>query len=124
VLASFAALALLLVSVGIYGVMSHSVSQRTREIGIRVALGADGRHVFWLIIGQGSAMVLAGVVLGVAATFALARVVGRLLYGVTATDPLTLITVSAVLGLVALLACALPARRTLRLDPTTALRSE
>jgi putative ABC transport system permease protein len=89
-----------------------------------VALGADRHQVFWLIIGQGARMVLAGVVLGVAATFALARVVGRLLYGVTATDPPTLMTVSAVLGLVAFLACALPARRPLQLDPTSALRSE
>jgi ABC-type antimicrobial peptide transport system permease subunit len=81
-------------------------------------------HVLWLSIRQGLTMVLAGVVLGLAATVALARVLGRLLHGVTATDSLTLITVSGILGLVVFLACVIPARHTLRVDPTIALRSE
>jgi predicted permease len=124
ILTSFAALALLLVSVGVYGVVSHTIGQRMREIGIRVALGATARDVLRLIVGQGLAMVIAGVALGVVASLALARSVGRLLYGVSATDPVTLVAVSTVLGLVALLACSVPARRALRVDPTVTLRAE
>jgi putative ABC transport system permease protein len=124
VLAVFAGLALVLVSVGVYGVMSHTVGLRTREIGLRMALGADRRDVLRLIVGQGLTTVLSGIVLGVAAALALAGVMGRLLYGVTATDPVTLFAVSGVLGLVALLACSIPARRALRVDPTVALRGQ
>jgi putative ABC transport system permease protein len=124
VLASFAALALLLVTVGVYGVVSHTVGQRTREIGIRLALGAGTRDVVRLIVGQGLAMVLGGVILGLAASLALARTVGRLLYGVKATDPLTLMAVSGARGLVAFVACYIPARRARRVDPTVTLRAE
>ena len=124
VLALFAALALVLVSVGVYGVVSHSVGQRTRELGIRMALGADPRRVLWMIVGEGLGLVLVGVVIGLAATFPLAHVVSPLLYGVTATDPLTLAAVSGVLGLVAFVACSIPARthyasiRRSRCDPS------
>jgi predicted permease len=124
VLALFAGLALLLVSVGVYGVMSHMVGLRTREIGIRMALGANTRDVLRLIMGQGLTTVLGGIVVGVAAALVLARIMGRLLYGVTATDPVTLLATSAVLALVAFLACWIPARRALRVDPTAALRGQ
>jgi putative ABC transport system permease protein len=123
-LASFAGLALLLVSVGVYGVVSHTVGQRTREIGIRLALGAGPRDVLRLVVGQGLAMVMGGVILGLAASLALAPAVGRLLYGVSGTDPLTLVAVSGVLGVVAFVACSIPARRALRVDPTITLRAE
>jgi putative ABC transport system permease protein len=123
-LASFAGLALLLVSVGVYGVVSHTVGQRTREIGIRLALGAGPRDVLRLVVGQGLAMVMGGVILGLAASLTLAPAVGRLLYGVSGTDPLTLVAVSGVLGVVAFVACSIPARRALRVDPTITLRAE
>jgi putative ABC transport system permease protein len=124
VLAAFAGLALLLVSVGVYGVVSHTVGQRMREIGIRVALGAGTRDVLRLVVSHGLAMVLAGIALGVTASLALARTVGRLLYGVSATDPWTLIGVSTVLGILALLACCIPARRAARVAPTVSLRGD
>jgi ABC-type antimicrobial peptide transport system permease subunit len=124
VLASFAGLALLLVSVGVYGVMSHIVSQRRREIGIRRALGAGWGDVVRLIAGQAVTMVLGGLVLGLAAALSLGHVLDRLLYGVSSTDLTTLSAVSGVLGLIALLACSIPARLALRVDPSVTLRGD
>ena len=118
----FSMLALLLAAVGIYGVLSQRVAQRTQEIGIRVALGARRDDVLKLIIGEGLRLTLIGIAIGIAGSLALARFLSSMLYGVTPTDPLTVGAVSCLLLLVALLACYLPARRAVRLDPLTALR--
>ena len=123
-LAAFAGLALLLAAVGIYGVMAWMVSQRTREIGIRMALGAQTRDVFQLIGGEGFVLVLAGIGMGLAGALALTRLMSSLLFGVSPTDAATFAAVPAVLGAVALLACYLPARRAARVDPTVALRCD
>ena len=120
----FAAIALLLASVGIYGVMSYSVEQRTREIGIRMALGAERSSVLRLIVGQGARLAAGGILVGIAGAFALSRVMAGLLYGVSATDPLTYLALAAVLAAVAVTACAVPARRALLVDPAVALRAE
>jgi predicted permease len=122
--AVFAALALLLGSVGIYGVVSYSVAQRTREIGIRMALGARRQEVLMLVVGQGVKLALAGVAIGIAGGLMLTRLMSELLYGVHATDPLTYGAVAVLLLLVALAACFIPARRAMRVDPMVALRYE
>jgi len=123
----FAALALLLASIGIYGVMSYSVSQRVNEIGIRMALGAQQRQVFRIVIGQGLRVALVGLAIGATAALILARLLSsfsHLLYGVGASDPLTFLVVSLGLSGVAVLACYIPARRATRVDPMVALRHE
>ena len=123
-LAAFAALALLLASIGIYGVISYAVAQRTQEFGIRLALGAQPRNVFSMVLGQGARLALLGVVLGFIAAFAVTRLMTSLLFGVQPTDPVTFIAVPALLMGVALLACYIPARRATRVDPIIALRYE
>jgi putative ABC transport system permease protein len=120
----FAGVALVLAAVGLYGVMSYSVSWRTQEIGIRMALGANRTDVLRMVVRQGMTMTAIGLALGLAGVFALSRVMVGLLYGVSPTDPLTYTGVSIVLLVVALLACLIPARRATRVEPIVALRSE
>ena len=120
----FAALALVLSSVGIYGVISYLVGRRTREIGIRIALGAQQKDVLRSILVQGTKLALIGVAIGISAALALTRLMSKMLYGVSATDPLTFSGVAALLVLVALAACYIPARRAMLVDPIVALRYE
>ena len=120
----FAALALVLAAIGIYGVTSYSVAQRSKEIGIRIAMGAQPRDVLRLIVGFGAKLALIGVVIGIIAALALTQLMKTMLFGVTATDPLTMAAVSITLIAVTLLACYIPARRAMIVDPVIALRAE
>ena len=121
-LAAFACVAMILAAIGIYGVMSYSVAQRSHEMGIRVALGAQGRDVLTLVVGHGLKLVVAGVAIGLVGAFALTRVISALLFGVSATDPVTFVVTSALLTGVALAASFIPAYRATRVDPMAALR--
>lgn len=120
----FAGLALLLAAVGIYGVMACAVTQRTQEIGIRMALGAQKRDVLKLVVGHGMRLALIGLLAGVAGALALTQLMANLLYQVKPADPMTFAVVCALLAGIVLLACWLPARRAAKVDPMTALRSE
>jgi len=123
-LTTFGAVALMLAAIGVYSVMSYSVAQRTHEVGVRIALGAQRRHVLKMIVGQGLKLVLVGVALGVTTAFAVTRVISNLLFGVTATDPLIFVVVPLLLVVIAMLASYVPARRALKVDPMIALRNE
>jgi len=123
-LAVFALLALTLAAVGIYGVISYSVAQRTREVGIRMALGARTIDVLNLVVRDGLKLVLVGIVVGVAGALFLTRLMTALLFGVTATDAVIYVTVALGLTIVALIACCIPARRATKVDPLVALRFE
>jgi putative ABC transport system permease protein len=123
-LATFASIALLLATIGIYGVISYSVVQRTREIGVRAALGASTGRLLGLVLGQGLTLTVLGLIVGVLGAFGLTRLLSTLLFGVTAHDPLTLAAVAALLGAITVLATYLPARRAANVDPVIALRHE
>jgi ABC-type antimicrobial peptide transport system permease subunit len=120
----FSGLALLLASIGIYGVLSYLVGRRTQEIGVRMALGARQLDVLRMIIGDGARMTLLGTAIGVVAALALTRLMSKMLFGVKPADPLTFVAVAALLCLVALLACYIPARRAMKVNPVIALRYE
>jgi putative ABC transport system permease protein len=123
-LIAFAAVAMVLALVGVYGVMSYSVSQRTREIGVRIALGADRHDVVWMVVRHGMWLAAIGVVAGLVGAAAATRVMERLLFGVTATDPFTFALAAAALGAASLAATCIPAWRASRVAPVTALRTE
>jgi putative ABC transport system permease protein len=120
----FAAIALLLAAVGIYGIVSYAVNQRVHEIGIRVALGAGADDVLRLMVGQGMLPVLVGIGIGIVLSLAVTQVLSDLLYAVSPWDPLTFVSISAVLMAVAVAACYIPARRAMQVDPVVALRHE
>jgi putative ABC transport system permease protein len=123
-LATFATLALLLSAVGIYGVISHSVTQRTQELGIRAALGASQWGLLGLVIRHGMVLTFTGLAVGIAGSLALTRLLSTLLFGISPRDPVTLISVAAILAVAAFAACYIPARRAAGIDPTVALRYE
>jgi putative ABC transport system permease protein len=123
-IAIFGIVALTLASVGLYSVMAYSVSQRSHELGIRIAVGASPRDILQLVLGQGIRLTLFGAAFGLLASLLVTRALASLLFGVSATDPVTFIAVPIVLALVAMLACYLPARRAMRVDPMIALRYE
>jgi putative ABC transport system permease protein len=123
-IAVFAGLGLVLSAIGIYGVMHYAVAQRTHEMGIRIALGAGGAHVLWLVIGEGLRLALIGVAAGLLGALQLTGVMARLLFEVSSTDPTIFAIVPVVLAMVAVLASYLPARRASKVDPIVALRYE
>jgi ABC-type antimicrobial peptide transport system permease subunit len=123
-LTAFAALALLLTAIGIFGVMAQTVVQRTAEIGIRIALGAQRRDVLMLVLGRALLVTVTGLAIGVGSALALTRLIGAMLYEVQTNDPLTFFSVGVLLGLVALAACYIPARRATRVDAVVALHAE
>jgi len=123
-LGSLGLLAFVLASMGVYGVMAYSVSQRTRELGIRLALGAQTSQVIHLVLRQGMLLAVVGLVFGLFAAFGSTRLAGSLLYGVNPSDPVIFVGVTSLLGLAALAACYFPARRATRIDPVQALRAE
>ena len=123
-LSLFASIALILAAIGIYGVLAYSVTQRTQEIGIRMALGAQPGRIMQMVVRHSLFLVIVGVAIGLGGAFALTRVMSSLLYGVSTTDVLTFSTLPVVLSVIALLASYFPARRAARVDPTIALRSE
>jgi predicted permease len=120
----FALLALLLASIGIYGVLSYMVGQRTKEIGVRMALGAQKFDVLRMVLKDGAQMTMGGIILGLVGALALTRMMRTMLYGVRPTDPLTFISVAALLGAIAMFACYVPARRAMKVDPMEALRHQ
>ena len=122
--ATFAAIALALAAIGVYSVISYSVAQRTHEVGIRIALGAQQQHVIGMILGQGLKLVLLGLAIGLTAAFAVTRVISSMLFGVTATDPLIFVMVSLLMVVIAIVASYFPARRALNVDPVIALRTD
>jgi ABC-type antimicrobial peptide transport system permease subunit len=123
-LGAFALAATILAAIGIYGVVAYAVAQRTREIGIRMALGATSREIIQSVGRQAVALIATGLVFGLAGSLAVTRLIASQLWGVTPTDPATFAGVTLLLVLVALMACFIPARRAMRVDPTVALRSE
>ena len=123
-LTAFSGLALALAAIGIYGVISYGVAQRTREMGIRMALGAQSRDVVKLVLRQAMLMTLGGVAIGLLASFALTRLMRSLLFSVSVTDPLTFAVIALLLIFVSVLACVIPARRATKIDPLVALRYE
>jgi len=124
IVALFALTALFLAALGIYGVISYVVSERTHEIGIRVALGAERRNILHMVLGQGLTLAIAGAAVGLAGALIVSHLMAGLLYGVRPTDPLTFAGVAVLLVVVALFACFIPARRAVRVDPMVALRHE
>ena len=120
----FGVLAVVLACIGLYGLLSYEVARRTRELGIRMALGAQHRDLLKLVIGQGILLVFIGIAIGIGAAFGVTRYLASMLFGVHANDPLTIVGVAILLLLVALLACYIPARRAMRVDPMVALRYE